>query len=142
MIVVTGAIRVVLAMVTGLGNGESYYFSCAQQPLLGYIDHPPLSMWMGWAGMKLLGGPCKLALRGVQVLMFAGSTWLMFAITRRLFGQWAGLLAAVALNISIVFTLTTACFFQPDGALVLFWLACAYCLVRIFFDEPLRRPML
>src|ERR1700742_293072 len=30
----------------GFYNDELYYLSCARRPALGYVDHPPLSIWL------------------------------------------------------------------------------------------------
>lgn len=138
VIVVGTAWRVWAAVTVGLGLGESYYFSCAIRPSLSYLDQPPLSLWMAQASMAIFGrGP--LAARGPFILMFAGTTWMMFALGRRLFGPRAGLWAAVLLNLSAVFTLITATLLQPDGPLMFFWMATVLCLVHVFFTPSPRR---
>lgn len=138
LIVVTLAGRLVLSAVLGLGQGESYYVATARHLDLSYFDQPPLFLWLTWATMTLTGTEDAVVLRLPFVLMFAGTTWLMFRLTARLFGLQAGLWAAVTLNLSPVFTVTTAGWVQPDGPLMLLWMAGAYCLVRIYFDHRLR----
>ena len=140
LIVVGAILRFWAASAVGLGYGESYYFSCAIRPALSYFDHPPLAMILARASMALTGSVGPLALRGPFILLFAGTTWLMFLLGRQLFGSWPGFWAALLLNLSPVFGLTTAACLQPDGPLMFFWLACTCCLVRIFLGPQLRRP--
>ena len=142
LIAATTIVRVLAVSLVGLGNGEAYYFSCARTPMLSYVDHPPLAIWLGTLCFRLFGAPAALGFRLPFLLMFAGSTWLIFLIGKRLFGARAGFWAAVALNLSAVFSLSTACFFQPDGPMVLFWLAAVLCLTHIFFPPQPRHPVL
>lgn len=133
-------LRLGAAFWVGLGYGESYYFSGVIRPSLSYFDHPPLTFWIGWLSVRLLGvGP--LALRLPFILMFAGTTWLTFVCTRRLFSAWAGFWAAFLLNLSAVFTWSTGTFIQPDGPLMLFWMVCLYGLIRILFDDRAGRDL-
>ncbi len=52
------------------------------------------------------------------ILLFAGTTWLMYRLTARLFGEPAGLWAAVLLNLSLVFSITSGGWVLPDGPLM------------------------
>lgn len=136
------AARIAVARVLGLGNGESYYFTSARHLSLSYLDQPPLALWIAHLSMKLTGSVDPLTLRGPFILMFAGSTYFMFLLGRALFGPWPGFYAAAVMNLSAVFTIPVASWLQPDGPLMFFWLCCTLCLVRIFFDPRLRRPLL
>ncbi len=135
LIIITGVIRLIIAGVTGLGFGESYYAMGAVHPQLSYFDQPPLSFWLGWASVEALGGYTGFALRLPTVLLFAGTTWLMYALGKRLFGEWEGFWAAVILNLSAVFTYSIGIWIQPDGPLMFFWLACAICFYDLFSIE-------
>ncbi|MCK4602774.1 MAG: glycosyltransferase family 39 protein, partial [Phycisphaerae bacterium] len=142
LIVASAAFRLFAAWGVGLGYGESYYFSCAMHPALSYFDQPPLASWLAYLSVQIAGRVGPLVLRLPFITLFAGTTWLMFVLTRRLFGARAGLFAALLLNLSAVFTVPVACFLQPDGLLMFFYLACVYCLTRIFFDPRSRRAWL
>ncbi len=73
--------------------------------------------------MALAGGHASaFTLRLGFVLLFAGSTWLMARLTARFFGPWAGVLAALALNVSAYHTAAVGAFALPDGPLLFFWL--------------------
>jgi len=65
------------------------------------------------------------------VLLFAGTSWLMFLVTRKLFTAKAGFWAVVAMNLSAVFTVAIACWFQPDAPLMFFWMLATYYIVQL-----------
>ena len=133
LIVVTGLIRVFLSATTGLGVGESYYWRGAQYLDWSYFDQPPLFFWFSGLSIRLLG-LTNLALRLPAILLFAGSSWLMFTLTRKLFNERAGFLATALFNISFVFTVPVASWFQPDAPLTFFWLLTVRLLTEIFFE--------
>ena len=141
LLLLGAAVRVVAGWGLGLGYGESYHFTSARHPSLGYLDHPPLFLWITWLTMHLTGRADALVLRAPFILLFAGTTWLMFLLGRRLFGAWPGFYAALLLNLSAVFTLPVAGWVQADGPLMFFWLLTALCLATIFFEPRLRRPL-
>ena len=132
MIVVTTVIRLALAAITGLGFGESYYAMGVVHPQWSYFDQPPLSFWLGWLSVEGMNSYSNFALRLPTVLLFAGTTWLMYLLGKRLFSEWAGFWAAVILNLSAVFTYSVGIWLQPDAPLMFFWLGCAICLYDLF----------
>lgn len=140
IILIGTLVRLGLAGWMGLGYGESYYFSAALRPALSYFDHPALTFWLGWLSLESFG-PGPVGLRLSAILFFAGTTWLMFTIGRRLYSDRAGLLAALLLNLSAVFTLATGVFFQPDAPLMFFWLLSLHHLVRLMFEPELKNPV-
>ncbi len=143
MIVIGTALRLVLAGVTGLGMDESYSAGSARQFMLSYVDHPPVHYWAAGLMMRLFHSEASLVVRLPTVLFFAGSTWLMYRLTARLFGARAGLWAATALNVAPVFTLAHASWLLPDGPLMFFMLATVNVVAAILFGEPqVRRPLL
>jgi dolichyl-phosphate-mannose-protein mannosyltransferase len=125
----------------GLCYGESYYFACAHHPSPGYFDHPPLAILLATGSLHLAGDVGRLILRWPFITLFAGTTWLLFIIGRKLFGGWPGFYAALLMNLAPVFQLSVGIFLQPDGPLMFFWLACVWCLAHIFLDPPPSRPL-
>ena len=128
--------RLVLAATLGLGVDETYTLAIARDLSLSYFDHPPLHYWLIHALMPVLGD--GRAARLPFILLFAGSSWLLFALTRQLFGGQAGVWAVLALNLSAFFTLSGGGV-VPDGPLQFFLLATALVLARGFFpagDPP------
>lgn len=134
LIISTFIIRVLIAKYTGLGIGESYYFRGALKLDLSYFDQPPLFFWLGWLSIKTLGLN-TLGLRFPSVLLFAGTSWLLFLITRMIFNARSGFWAVVILNLSAVFTVPVACWFQPDAPLMFFWLLSTYFIVQLLFNK-------
>jgi hypothetical protein len=142
MIVITGVLRLIVGASIGLGIGESYYFGAARHPSLSYFDQPPAAAFLGGLALRLSGTVSGLLLRMPFILLFAGTTWLLFIIGRRLFGPWQGFWGALLLNLAPVFTLSTGIFFQPDGPLMFFWLACVACLLPVVVSPaPPVRPL-
>ena len=135
LIVITALIRLIIAGITGLGFGESYYAMGVVHPQLSYFDQPPLSFWLSWLSVEAFSEVSAFTLRLPAVLFFAGTTWMMYLLTKKLFSPQAGFWAAVILNLSAVFTYTGAMWLQPDAPLMFFWLATALCLVKIFSKE-------
>lgn len=134
LIAITAAIRVGLGVLMDYGNGESYYLATARDLHLSYFDQPPLFLWIGWAMVHLTGSDDPAIVRLPFIAFFAGTTWVLFALTRRLFSAEAGFHAALLLNISAVFTISIGGWFQPDGPLMLFWLLAAWALARLFLE--------
>src|ERR1700761_3822454 len=83
LIVVTFFVRLLIAAYTGLGNGESYYFRGAVHLDLSYFDQPPLFFWLGGLSIRIFGLN-NFGIRFPSVLLFAGTTWLLFLITKKL----------------------------------------------------------
>jgi 4-amino-4-deoxy-L-arabinose transferase-like glycosyltransferase len=130
LIVAGLAIRLPLAAATGLGIDESYMVAAGRTPRLGYFDHPPLAWWLSSGIAHLTGSEADWVVRLPFIALFAASTWLMFRLASELSGPGAGLLAAVAFNLSPVFGVTTGDWVLPDGPLDCALLAAALCLVR------------
>jgi Dolichyl-phosphate-mannose-protein mannosyltransferase len=130
LILTTFMIRMLFAASLGLGIDESYMVAAGRSVQLSYFDHPPLAWWMAWGAAKLAGTDAPWVVRLPFVLTFAGTTWLMFRLTARLFGEGAGFWAAILVNLSPVFGVTTGSWVLPDGPLVAALLAAAICLVQ------------
>ncbi len=122
-IIIGTLVRLATAALYGFGNGEGYYLATARHFALSYFDQPPLSLWIAWATMNLTGSEAELVMRLPFILMFAGSTWLMYRFGAVLFGEKAGAFAAFLLNVSPVFAGMAGVWMQPDGPLMLFLLA-------------------
>jgi hypothetical protein len=141
LIALSGGLRFAAGKWAGLCYGESYYFACAHHPSLGYFDHPPLSILLASGSLHLTGDVGRLILRWPFIVLFAGTTWLLFVLGRKLFGGWPGFYAALLMNLAPVFSLSVGIFLQPDGPLMFFWLACVWCLAHLLLDASPRRPI-
>ena len=123
------AFRLALSLSVGLGVDESYSLANSRDLSLSYFDHPPLHLWIAHMS-EVLFGAVPLA-RLPFVLMFAGTTWMMFRFTERLFGSAAGVWAVLALNLTGFFTAAAGEWILPDGPLLLCLLGAAYCVAAI-----------
>ena len=121
-------LRVAAAAFVGLGTDESYSVAVARDLNLSYFDHPPMHYWLAHAVEPLAG--VGRGDRGPFIALFAGSSLLMFLLTRRLFGEAAGVWAALALNLSGFFTLAAGSWVLPDGPLIFGLLAAATILAE------------
>jgi len=129
LILATALLRVGFGWALGLGVDESYMVASGRRLQLGYFDHPPISWWMQWIATHLFGTDAPLAVRTPFILTFALSTWLMYRLGAAVTDRRAGLWAAVAMNLSPVFGVTTASWVLPDGPLDCALLGAALCLV-------------
>jgi hypothetical protein len=127
-------LRLISIALVGLGVDEAYTLAIAHQLQLSYFDHPPLHLWIVHLFGGLLGYG-RLA-RLPFVALFAGSSWLLFTLTRRLFGARAGVWAVLTLNIAAFFTVAAGTWVLPDGPLLFCLLAAAGQVARLMFDEP------
>src|SRR5438552_1685209 len=131
--------RLALAGMFGLGVDESYMVAMARVPSLSYFEHPPLAFWLTHAAARLTGSESPVVVRLPFVLLFAGTTWLMYRVGAQLFGEWPGAWGALLLNLSLVFSITSGGWVLPDGPLMFGMMAAIYCLVRALFDEATVR---
>ena len=133
-LIVAGTIaRIVLAATIGLGIDESYAAAVARPFSLSYYDHPPLVFWLAGTMEALSHGNHRVLLRLPFILLFAGTTWLIFRVTERSFGPRAGLYAALLLTLSPVMSVSSSGWVLPDGPLLFAIAATALCLSHIFF---------
>ncbi len=115
---------------------ELYYVACSERPDFGYVDHPPLSIWLLRVVRSLIGDSLP-ALRLIPSLAGAGTIWITGLIARRLgasvFGQ--GLAAgggAVGGLPLVIFG-----FYSMNALSILIWAICLLILVEIERrDEP------
>ncbi len=127
----SAALRLIFGATTGLGIDETYMVAIGRRWEWSYFDHPPLAWWLAHAASLLAGSEADWIVRTPFIALFALSTWLMFELTSLLFGQSAGLIAALALNAAPVLGVTTGTWVLPDGPLDAALLAGALCLARV-----------
>ncbi len=130
LILISAMLRLVFGAAMGLGIDESYMVAIGRQPQISYFDHPPISWWLSWGAARLFHDEAAIVVRLPFIALFAATTWLMFRLTERLFSAEAGLWAAMLLNLSPVFGVTTASWVLPDGPLDCALLGFTLCLVH------------
>ncbi|WP_366657160.1 glycosyltransferase family 39 protein [Fodinicurvata sp. EGI_FJ10296] len=130
--------RIVNAASIGLGVDESYVTTVSRTLSLSYFDHPPLHYWIIHATAWLTGTEHPVVIRLPFIAIFALTTWLMYRLTAKLCDPWSGVAAALLLNLSAVFSLTTGGWALPDGPLMAALLAAALVLANILLPRELR----
>src|SRR5689334_9054603 len=126
----TTLLRLAFGAALGLGVDESYMVASGRVLSLGYYDHPPIAWWLSWGSAHLFGSEAAMLVRLPFIALFAVSSWLMYRLGCTIAGARAGLWAAVLLNISPVFGVTTGTWVLPDGPLDCALLGAALCLVH------------
>jgi hypothetical protein len=125
-----------VAATLSLSADECYGIGVSYDLSLSYFDHPPLSYWIIHSFIPILGD--GRAIRLPFVIIFAGTSWLLYLLTRQLFRPSAGVWAVLALNLSAFFTIAGG-WALPDGPLLFCLLAAAYSISRLLFPHPAHR---
>lgn len=120
----------------GYHGDELYFLACADHLDWGYVDHPPLSVWI-LAGVRALLGDSLVAIRLVPILCGLTTLWIGSEIARamgggpfaRAFSAAALLVCGVHLAITGFFTVT---------ALDLLWWAWAQLMVALLLVRQTR----
>jgi Dolichyl-phosphate-mannose-protein mannosyltransferase len=123
--------RLALAFRLGFGVDEAYTLTVARRLSWSYFDHPPLHQWIAHFAALALGEGALARLPFIA--LFAVTGWLIFLMTRDLFGPRAGLLATFAFNVTPFFFASAGGWIEPDGPLLFALAAAALCLSRLFF---------
>ncbi|MGE4482130.1 glycosyltransferase family 39 protein [Acidocella sp.] len=131
--------RFILAGGSGLGIDESYMVAASSHFAASYFDHPLASWWLELGARHVFGSAAPLVVRLPFVLLSGVSSWLLYLVTRRLFGAKAGFWAVVAFSIAPVFSLAFGSWVLPDGPLNAALLAFLYALIRAL-GLPERKP--
>jgi 4-amino-4-deoxy-L-arabinose transferase-like glycosyltransferase len=128
------AVKLIIHLYAGRHYGyfvdELYYLACSRHLDWGYVDHPPLIALITWKARLLLGDSLA-AIRFFPAVAGAAEVVLAALIARELGGKrFAQGLAAISVlaapGILLADSLLTMNAFEP-----LFWMGCAYLLIRI-----------
>ena len=142
LIAFSTVLHVVAAAALGLGTDESYTIGNARILSWSYVDYPPLHAWLVGLVSLLTHNESAFVLRLPFVLLFAGSTWLMYSLTAFLFGPRAGFWASLSFNLAPVYAIAHGDWILPDGPLTFLLLAGALVIARqLFAQDGLSRTL-
>jgi len=80
----------------GIFRDEMYYLACSRHMAWGYVDHPPLTVWVAWLSRNVLGDS-PLGVRLLPILAGAALVWLTGRLAREMGGgRFAQAMAALA----------------------------------------------
>jgi len=131
-----------LLFVRGYGyfRDELYYLASTDHLSWGYVDHPPLSIWL-LAAERALFGDSLLALRLLPALAGAATVLVVGLIARRLGGgrlaEALAMLSAIAAPVYLGMTYV----YSMNAWRLLFWALAAYLVVCIL-EEARPSPRL
>jgi hypothetical protein len=120
-----------LSMVAryGIFRDEMYYLACSRHMAWGYVDHPPLTVWIAWVSRVALGDS-PFGVRLLPILAGAAVVWLAGALAREMgggrFAQGMAALSVVVVPIYLVghHWLTDNVFEQ------LIWMTCIWLVLK------------
>ncbi|MBT8380834.1 MAG: glycosyltransferase family 39 protein, partial [Ignavibacteria bacterium] len=114
----------------GLFRDELYYLACTNRIQLGYVDHPPLSIYI-LSIWKSLFGDAMFVIRIVPAIITSATVFMIGLFTMRLGGGKAAILIStvaymltpIFLGMNTIYSMNTFDFF--------FWITSAYFFLRI-----------
>ena len=133
-VLILALIKIAVHLYTGRRYGffvdELYYMDCARHLAWGYVDQPPLVAVLAWFEHTFLGDSL-LALRSLTILAGAVEILLTGLIARELGGgRFAQFLSALCVLVAPGL-LGVDHFFSMNSFEPLFWMGCAWLLIRI-----------
>ena len=121
----------------GYFRDELYYVACSEHLAAGYVDHPPLSIFI-LALNRLFLGDSLFALRLLPAIAGAATVFLAGAMTRELGGKkFAQALACIAVLAAPIFW-GVGTFYSMNAFDAVFWPLAAYVLIRLLKTEDPR----
>ena len=100
------------------------------------VDKPPLALWVQAASAKVFGFS-SLSMLVPQALMGVAAVWLVYDLTRRVWGRPAGFVAGLALALTPI-SVAIARHNNPDMLLILCCVAALWFVVRGLADGRTR----
>jgi uncharacterized membrane protein len=134
LIVVFSATALFVHLLTNARYGyfrdELYYMACGQHLAFGYVDQPPLSIFLLRLS-QILFGNSLFAIRLLPALVGAATIAITGAIARELGGRGWAIALGCAASLSALFLLAVGNFFSMNAFESLFLTGCIYLFVRI-----------
>jgi dolichol-phosphate mannosyltransferase len=114
---------------------EAYYWTYAQHPAWGYLDHPPMVAWLISFGTMLFGDT-EFGVRAGATMSWLVTAYFMYRFTSDLFGRMSAFLALLLLSV-LPFFFAIGALTTPDAPLTAAWSAALYFLHRaVVVDRP------
>jgi hypothetical protein len=124
----------------GWFRDELYYIACSKHLAAGYVDQPPLSIFV-LAAVKFLFGDSLFAIRLVPALVSGLSTAMICLLVRRLGGGRAAMVLASLAFLASPHLVAFHSFFSMNCFDILFWLLAAHALLGVI-ERPGLHPWL
>jgi 4-amino-4-deoxy-L-arabinose transferase-like glycosyltransferase len=122
----------------GFFGDELYYVACAAHPDFGYVDHPPLSIWL-LAAWQAVFGESLAALRLLAALFGAASVVLAGLLARELGGRAPSqILTALVVALAPV-NLVVHGYYSMNAVDIAVWLAAFVGIAQVLRDPSPAR---
>ena len=114
----------------GIFRDELYYIACANHPDIGYVDHPPLSIWL-LAAWKFLFGDTLFSIRFLPALCSGLTTFIAGTLVRGFGGGKYALILACLASMLAPILLAFFSIFSMNAFDVVLW-ALAFLVIQRF----------
>jgi hypothetical protein len=118
----------------GMFRDEYYYLACANRLDFGYVDHPPLSIWV-LAFWKMLFGNSMLMIRLVPAILSSLSLIALGLLTQKLGGKIAAIVIAMLLFMLTPIFLGMNTIYSMNTFDYFFWISSAYLFLKLIQTE-------
>ncbi|MBZ5527861.1 MAG: glycosyltransferase family 39 protein [Acidobacteriia bacterium] len=140
LVLYLAGVKLLLHLLTagryGIFRDEMYYAACSQHLAWGYVDHPPMSVFIAWFARHVFGDSL-LGLRLLPAIAGAALVWMAGQLAREMGGgRFAQALAALAV-IPVPIYLILQHWLTMNAFEPLLWMVCLWCVLRaINRDDP------
>ncbi len=126
-------LRVVYQGSIDLLPQEAYYWTYAQHPALGYLDHPPIVAWLIGIGTSVFGDS-EFGVRIAATLSWLVTAYFVSRLTFSLYGRTAAFIALLLLSI-LPFFFAVGVLMTPDAPLTAAWAGALHFLERALIGK-------
>jgi 4-amino-4-deoxy-L-arabinose transferase-like glycosyltransferase len=113
----------------GIFRDEMYYLACSRHMAWGYVDHPPLTVWVAWFSRVVLGDS-PLGVRLLPILAGAAVVWLAGKLARAMgAGRFAQGMAALAVFVVPLY-LVAHTWLTDNVFEQLIWMTCIWLVLK------------
>lgn len=118
----------------GIFRDEYYYLACADHLSLGYVDHPPFSIYV-LAAWKFIFGDSLFSIRFIPALAGGLTVFMTGMIVRKLEGGKAAIVIACLAVMAAPIMLAMNTIYSMNSIDILLWTVAAYVLVLLIKDS-------
>ena len=141
LILITGAIRMIVAAVLELSNDEVYYFLYALDLQPNYFDHPPGVGILIRLFTANLSFTHEFFVRLGAIVCAGVGTVFMYDLGKLLKNEQTGWFAAILYNTSVYTSVIAGTFIIPDSPQVVCWLASLWFMYKIILQADRAQPV-
>ena len=140
LIIALSLINLIVHLITtgffayGIFRDEFYYLACAGRLDLGYVDHPPLSIYF-LSVWKWLFGDSMFSIRLIPAIISSLTLFMLGIFTKRLGGGRAAISIAMLTYMFTPIFLGMNTIFSMNTFDFLFWITSAYFFLRIVQEK-------